>query len=179
MTDRLPRRAALTLGLTGLGLAGCGFRPVYMPTASGKAGVAERELAATDIAIIGERPGQLLRQALQDRFNSDGGGRHRYSLAVTYYISGEAVGIQQDNSASRIKLVGTANWALSARDAERTRLTQGSARTNDGYNLFAEQYFAGTLGNEAAQRRMAEELADQIATQLAVWFRERAEPKAG
>ena len=49
-------------------LSGCGFQPVYMPTASGKAGVAQRELASVYVGIIPERPGQVLRQALQERF---------------------------------------------------------------------------------------------------------------
>ena len=54
-------------------VAGCGFQPVYMPTASGKAGVAQRELASVYVPIIPERPGQLLRQALQERFGNDSG----------------------------------------------------------------------------------------------------------
>ena len=44
MTRGLPRRRLLALGGAGL-LAGCGFQPVYMPTATGKSGPAERNLA--------------------------------------------------------------------------------------------------------------------------------------
>ena len=55
------------------GLSGCGFQPVYMPTASGKPGVAQRDLSTVYVEIIPERPGQLLRQALQERFNDDSG----------------------------------------------------------------------------------------------------------
>ena len=61
---RLARRSVL---LGTLGLAGCGFEPVYMPSAGDTPGVAQRELAAIDVAIIPDRPGQLLRQALQQR----------------------------------------------------------------------------------------------------------------
>jgi len=50
----------------GLLLAGCGFQPVYMPTASGKTGVAQRELAAVNVTLMPGRPGQLFRQALQE-----------------------------------------------------------------------------------------------------------------
>ncbi|MDQ2801372.1 MAG: hypothetical protein M3Y41_01300, partial [Pseudomonadota bacterium] len=63
----LPRRNLLKLALVPalVPLAGCGFQPVYMPTASGSAGPARRELAAVNVQIIPDRPGQLLRQALQ------------------------------------------------------------------------------------------------------------------
>ena len=66
---------AVALAAVGLSavLGGCGFQPVYMPTASGKAGVAQRELAAVYVPVIPDRPGQLLRQALQERFGNDSG----------------------------------------------------------------------------------------------------------
>ena len=175
----MKRRALLALLPMAASLAGCGFRPVYMPTASGKPGVAQRELAATEVAIIPERPGQLLRQALQERFASDAGPPHRYVLSADFASAGEVVGIQADNSATRIRLNGSVNWVLRSRDSARVILTSGSARTLDGFNLFSEQYFAATLENEAVQKRMAEALADQVALQLATWFNHRAEAAAG
>lgn len=174
MTEPLTRRGVLTLGLTGTVLAGCGFRPVYMPTESGKPGVAARELSAIDVAIIPDRPGQLLRQALQERFASDAGPPHRYGLAAQFYIAGEGVGIQPDNTVTRIRLTGIANWTLTSREPARTVLTTGSARAMDGYNVFSGQYFAATMENEAVQKRLAEAVADQVTLQLATWFRGRS-----
>ena len=78
-----------------------------------------------------------------------------------------------------MRLTGSVNWVLRARDTGRAVLTSGSARTLDGFNLFSEQYFGATLENEAVQRRMAEALADQVALQLATWFNHRAEAAAG
>ena len=179
MSTLLPRRNVLTLGLTGTVLAGCGFQPVYMPTASGKPGVAERELAAVDVGLIPDRPGQLLRQALQERLASDAGQSHRYDLKVAYYIAGEAIGIQIDTSASRIRFTGSASWTLTARDAGRTQLTSGSAHALDGLNVFDSQYFAADMENSVVQKRLAEAIADQVALQLAVWFRKRASTAAG
>jgi LPS-assembly lipoprotein len=175
----MKRRGFLALLPVAATLAGCGFRPVYMPTASGKPGVAQRELAATEVAIVGERPGQLLRQALQERFASDAEPPHRYVLFADFAIAGEGVGILVNNIATRVRLTGSVNWVLRSRDSARAVLTTGSARTLDGFNLFAEQYFAATLENEAVQRRMAEALADQVALQLATWFNHRAEAAAG
>jgi LPS-assembly lipoprotein len=174
MTARLQRRRVLALGV-GAALSGCGFQPIYMPTASGNAGVAQRELAAIQVALIPDRPGQLLRQALQDRLEMGGSGvAHRYDLTVGFGISGEGIAIQQDNVATRVRLVGNASWVLVAQDPGRTTLSNGSARAVDAINIFDTQYFAADLGSEAAQRRLAEALANQITNQLAIFFRKRA-----
>ncbi len=155
-------------------LSGCGFQPIYMPTASGNPGVAERELASVNVALIPDRPGQLLRQALQQRMASDGGGQKRYDLRVVYWIAGEGVSVLTDNSATRLRLTGNANWVLVAIDPSQARLTQGSARTIDAVNIFNQQFFALDMQNDVVQRRIAEQVAEQIATQLALWFRQRA-----
>ncbi len=178
MSARLPRRGLFGIAAAGA-LAGCGFQPVYMPTASGKPGVAARELAAVDVHPIQDRPGQLLRQALQERFASDGDTRHRYDLKVDFWIAGESIGILPDTTASRVRLTGTANWTLTARDATRSALASGSARVLDGFNQFDTQYFATVLETEKVEQRIAEAVADQVAMQLAIWFRKRANPAVG
>jgi LPS-assembly lipoprotein len=172
---RISRRGLLALG-TCATVAGCGFRPVYMPTASGKAGPAQRELAAVTVDLIPDRPGQLLRQALQERLAGGASGmEHRYNLAVNFWIAGEALGIQQDTVATYIRLIGRASWRLIAQDPARTTLTTGNSRVFDDFNILDQQYFASDLENEAGQRRIAETTADQIALQLAVFFRKRAD----
>ncbi len=169
---RRRRMLALAAGAT---LSGCGFQPVYMPTASGKAGVAQRELAAIQVDIIPDRPGQLLRQALQDRLEMGSSGvARRYELSVAFGISGEGIAIEQDTNVTRIREIGTATWSLVAQDPGRTRLTSGYAKSVDAINLFDAQYFAADLGNEAVQRRLAEALADQITLQLATFFHKQA-----
>jgi LPS-assembly lipoprotein len=173
----------LSRRLLGLGslatLGGCGFQPLYMPTASGKPGVAQRELSSVYVGIIPERPGQLLRQALQERFGNDSGTQAAYDLNVTFAIAGEGIAIEQNNLATRIRLIGNATWLLQAHDPKRTALTSGSARALDGVNIFNSQYFAADLQTEAEQKRIAENIATQIATQLAVWFRQQAAKQTG
>jgi LPS-assembly lipoprotein len=170
----MKRRQVLGLAF-GASLAGCGFQPVYMPTASGKAGVAQRELAAIHVAIIPDRPGQLLRQALQNRFEGSGSGvAQRYELRVGFGIAGDAIAILPDSNPTRIREIGSASWTLVAQDPARTTITSGSAKAVDGYNLINAQYFASDLENEVVQRRLANALADQITMQLAVYFRRQA-----
>ena len=171
-------RRGFCVGLA-LTLGGCGFQPVYMPTASGKSGAADRGLASVYVGVIPERPGQLLRQALQQRFDNDSGTPAAYDLTVSYSVAGEGIAIQSANLATRIRLSGTATWSLLSRDPKRTTLTSGSARAIDGVNVFDSQYFAADLETEAKQKSIAENLATQIATQLAIWFRQQAAKQAG
>jgi LPS-assembly lipoprotein len=181
MTRTLLTRRLLTLGALAGGaslLGGCGFQPVYMPTASGKAGPPKRELATVFVRIIPDRPGQLLRLALQDDFASDSGIPPQYDLAVSYSISGEAIGIETTAIATRIRFIGNASWQLLAHDAKSSRLTGGSARYMDGINTFDGQYFASDLETEAVQQRIANEIAQQITIQLAIWFRQQADKQA-
>jgi LPS-assembly lipoprotein len=160
-------------------LGGCGFQPVYMPTASGNAGPAQRELASVYVGIIPERPGQLLRQALQERLGNDSGTPSAYDLTVSFGISGEGVAIESDTIATRIRLIGSANWSLVSHDAKRTVLASGSARAFDAVNVFDSEYFASDLETEAETKRIAESLASQITTRLAVWFRQQAAKQTG
>ncbi len=171
-------RRVLCLGAVAA-LGGCGFQPVYMPTASGKPGAAPRGLKTVFVGIIPERPGQLLRQALQERFGSDSGTPSAYDLQVFFSVAGEGIGIEQDAIATRVRLIGDASWTLLAHNPKRTPLTSGSARYIDGVNVFDAQYFAADLETEAVQQRIAEQIAQQITTQLAIWFRRQAAQQAG
>jgi hypothetical protein len=170
-------RRCLSAGLA-LALAGCGFHPVYMPTAAGKAGPAQRELSSVFVNIIPERPGQLLRQALQERFGDDSGTPATYDLQVAFSIAGEGVAVEQNNIATRLRLTGTATFTLLGRADKHPVLLTGSARAIDGVNIFDSQYFAADLEVEAEQKRIAENIASQIAVQLASWFREQASKQA-
>lgn len=184
MRRTVSRRRVCLGSLSALGatlatpLAGCGFQPVYMPTASGKPGVAQRDLSSVFVEIIPERPGQLLRQALQERFGDDSGTPASYNLRVAFGIAGEGIAIDTDNIATRVRFIGTATWTLLGHDDGRLPLTSGSARAIDGLNVFDSQYFASDLETEVEQKRIAENIATQIATQLAVWFRQQSTKEA-
>jgi LPS-assembly lipoprotein len=146
-----------------------------MPTASGKPGPAQRDLAAIRVNLIPDRPGQELRQALQERLGSDSGAEpERYNLAVSFSIAGEGIGVLPDTTATRVRLIAAASYTLKTSDAAQTVVTNGSARAMDAFNVLDQQYFAADLSNEQVQRRLANSVADSIAMQLAVFFRHRA-----
>ncbi|MGC8476821.1 MAG: LPS assembly lipoprotein LptE [Acetobacteraceae bacterium] len=172
-------RARALATLLPLALAGCGFRPVYMASPGGAAGPAARNLARIHVALIPDRPGQLLRQALQQRFHgADDTTPRRYTLHVSYWITGQNEGILPSSVATRVQLIAGATWTLTRHDPAHSLVTSGSAQAMDGVDQFDEQYFASQLDNNAADRHLADAIAGQIATRLAIFFRQRADQAA-
>ena len=176
---RIGRRHFLAL-LAATPLPACGFHPVYAPTASGQDGAAATGLAEISVGLIPDRPGQLLRLALQERFERAGNAAaRRYDLAVSLGISSEAIGVLQNSTQTWTRMVGTATYSLVSQEANRATLTSGVARSEDGFNQYDQQYFASDLETDAVDRRIAQALADQIALQLASFFAKRAASAAG
>ena len=167
MTHLPDRRSALLLGLGGV-LSGCGFHPVYAPSGPGPGPAGH--LAAIEVLPMYERGGQIMREALLARLRSEPGKPRRYELTGGVGLTGEAGGILNLTAATRVRLVGTLIWWLTARDANKTKLAEGSERIVDGFDIFSAQLFGVDLDNEAAQRRMALLLADTVVLALAVWF---------
>ena len=164
------RRRGLLGALGSLGTAGCGFRPVYAVRDLGGSQRAADGLAATEVTRIPERAGQLLRGALQERFERFGAGvTPRYALRADILITDDANGVAADSSVTRIRVIGNTNYTVVALGTQRT-LTSGTARAVDGYDVLNQQYFASDLAGETVVRRLAEALADQVALQLATYF---------
>ena len=144
----------------------CGFRPLY-----GGIGAPAGRMASIYVEIIPNRPGQLLRQALQTRLEGASSGvAKQYTLAVAYSENVQGLGIQSDNSTTRNRNIGTAIWSLHPAGNTTAQIAGGTVRTLDGYNILDEQFFYSDLSEEAAQHRLAENLADQIVTSLALYF---------
>lgn len=168
------RRALLAGGSAGL-LSGCGFHPLYAPADDGAPGPAQAELAAVWVPVIPERSGQLLRQALQARLEGSGSGvAKRYQLTASFGIGAEGIAIRPDSTASRVRVVGNAAWHLTTVGLTPQELASGTSRAVDGYDVLDQQYFATELDNETVIQRIADTVADQIVTRLAVFFRRRA-----
>lgn len=166
------RRRAVLVGAASL-VSGCGFHPVYGPLSKG--GTIRPELAAIYVAVFPERSGQLLRQALQQRFEGSGEGVAKtYELTGGFSIAAEGIGIQQDSSSNRVRLDARASWQLRKLDPKQTLMSGGVARAVDGYNINNQEYFAADLEQESAFQRLAETVADQIALDVALYFRKQA-----
>lgn len=165
----IARRSLFPLGLAAL-LPACGFRPIYAEV-DGEPSVATRDLAAISIGSIPNRTGQMLREALEYRFERQGAGvAHRYDLAVAFSIAQEGIGIQPDTSTTYSRVRGTATWTLTSQEPGRKTLSTGTAQALDGYNLVNNQFFFARLWFENTERHIVQSVADQIALQLSRYF---------
>ena len=165
------RRAILAL--PALALAGCGFRPMYGPRPEG----ATAGLETVRVGLISERNGQLLRRHLEQRLGR-GSGPARYDLRVGLAYGIEVQGFARDGTPSRVRMTATANWFLYDTNVPPRLIAQGIDRTFDAYNVPENQFFASDTARDAAERRLMEQLANDVVQQLAVRF-ESGPPQAG
>ena len=165
-----PRRALLGVLL----LSGCGFRPLYGPRPQG---AATASLAAIRVGLIAERHGQLLRRALEDRLRS-GTAVARYDLRVGLSYGVEVQGFARDGTPSRVRYTASANWYLFDVGAPPRLLANGVERAFDAYNVPENQFFAADTAREATERRLVEQLAEDVVQRLAIRL-ESGPPAAG
>ena len=161
-------------GLLALGAGGCGFRPLY-----GSGGIAagepdvRAELVATRVNVIPERFGQLMRRALQQRLGTGTAGPQaaRWELRVGPGLTAEGLGILLDGATTRVRFVATANWCLVRLSTPPETVANGVERTIDAFNVPPNQFFAADSSREAAERRMAEVLAEEVVLRVAARLR--------
>ncbi|MFC7737493.1 LPS assembly lipoprotein LptE [Roseomonas sp. GCM10028921] len=165
-------RRLLLAGLAG-SLAGCGFRPLNGPPAAGEADIAP-ELAAVRIGRTFGRTGQLLHQALDRRLTARNRSAPaaRYELTVSPLPAYEALGYRRDGAPTRFRMVMTAPWTLQTLSVPARPVATGSARAVDAYNFVDNEYFASVVSSEAAERRLVEQIAEEIVLRLALSLRE-------
>jgi LPS-assembly lipoprotein len=178
-SERIAGRRALLrggAGLLALGAAGCGFRPLYGGNGGAEEPAVARELAATRVALIPERFGQLLRRGLQQRLGTGVGGPQaaRWELRVGPSIQAEGIGVLRDGAVTRVRFVGTANWWLVRLGTPEEVVANGFERAIEAFNLPPNQFFAADASRDAAERRLAEMLAEDVVLRVAIRFRTNA-----
>lgn len=170
----LSARAA-GLGIAG-GLAGCDPHPLYAPGAFGDAPAGaqpvQAQLREVAVALLGNREGQVLREALQPRlYGGEAPSLTRYTLAVSMSVDQSNLGIQPDSSITYARFVATASWSLSDQDDPKQKvLVHQIAQATDSLDAFDNQPFAQDLETTVVDKRLAEAIADQIVTRLAHYF---------
>jgi len=159
-------------------LGACGFRPLH-GVARGDAaapGLAE-ELAAIRVPLIPERFGQLVRRGIEQRLvigaTSRAGDRPavRHELRVSAAVLAEAIGIDREGGSTRLRSIGTARWALVRLGPPEEAVASGFERSLDASNIPLNQFFAADASREATERRMAESLAQEVVTRVALALR--------
>jgi len=167
---RLLGRAALCALALPL-VAACGFRPLYADAGPGRAAdTASGDLAATRVALIADREGQLLRRALQQKLGSDRGAPARYELSVVLDVRREQAAVRPDQTETRNRISATARYILRPLAPPGEPLTQGRVLAVDAFNVGRDQFFAAQLSGEAAIERITQRLAEDITGQLAAFY---------
>ncbi len=156
------RGALISLAFAGLGLAGCGFTPLY-----GAPGVAS-SLAAISVVTPEGRAGHLIRGHLDDAFAHRRGGPAAYSMELSLGEARYPRGVRIDNVATRYEYVLTATYELKAQPSG-ALAKRGSVRVELTYDS-ADQPYASIAAQQDAQDRAAEEAARRIELELAAWL---------
>lgn len=163
-------RGAAALAAMGT-LAGCGFQPVYARRPGGN-DIAER-LNQVAISNIPDRPGQILRNLLIDRFYITGRPADpEYRLSVNLTAREAKLGIRKDETATRAQLTLIARYVLQEQ-ATNQILLQTSSRAIVSYNILEDQY-ATLVTEEDAYERGLTRLSDDIATRISLYFTREA-----
>ena len=175
------RRGLLGLGL--LGLAGCGFRPLYGPVtaADGTESDLADELAAVRVGPIYERTGQLLRRNLQRRLEDNAPGTPaRYQLNVSYTPGVEVLGYRRDGTITRIRYTFTGNWNLETLSVPPKTVARSAIpyRSIDSFNIPDLQFFSADSARDAMEGRAMDQLAEEVTRQVIMALRRQKEARA-
>jgi LPS-assembly lipoprotein len=155
-----------------LALSGCGFTPMYGNGNTDNATPVSQKMEQVQVQNIPERTGQLLRLSLQNQFYRNGMPTQQlYLLSVSYNINVIGIGIQSDTSTTRERFIGTAHWSLAPIGAPSQAIASGTATTEDAANIIDQQYFALTLETSTVDQELADVIAQQIADQVAAYFK--------
>jgi LPS-assembly lipoprotein len=171
-------RAARTIAVLGLalGLAGCGFHPLYATPH----GSMRQDLGAIYVEPVPDRLGYELRNSLIDvldaRANSAGAV---YRLRLTLAEKSDAIGVQSQTvgtitqtAITRYNDRLTVNYELVDAKTNKT-ITRGTESGLSAYNVLSSPY-ATLVAQQDASRRAADDIADRIRIDLAVFFAQKA-----
>ncbi len=140
---------------------------------SASLGAVDEELARVKVQVISDRVGQQAHNFLLDRLNRSGRPVDpRYLLEVRIQVAKTELGIERDETATRAKLVLTANFSLTDLKTRETLLRR-TARSTNSYNIVDSAVSTRSAELDAVERA-AREISEDIRVFLSLYFRRRA-----
>ena len=152
-----------------LALSACGLSPMY---AGGARSASAQGLAAVDIPAIEGRGGWLVKNALDARLGVAGEATPQYRLDVRLDDSLEALGVLNDDTISRERRILRARYQLIDL-ASGAVLLDATAGSDAGIDVVSSEY-ATIAAEQKALENLALEVADRVATQVALTLRAQA-----
>lgn len=149
-------------------LTACGLSPLY--SGGGDAAVAQG-LAAVDIPAIQGRGGWLVKNALEARLGVAGQNTPQYRLDVRLDDQLEALGVLNDDTITRERRILRARYQLIDL-ATGSVLLDATAGSDAGIDVVSSEY-ATIAAEQKALENLAVEVADRVATQVALTLRNR------
>ena len=163
-----PKAYGVALALL-LALPGCGLKPMY---AGGASGAVATSLNAIQVAPIPERAGWLVRNALVDRLGGET-ANPAYRLEVELDDNITGFGIRGDSSVTRERRTLRARYRLVNASTGEVVL-DATAGSDVGIDVVSSEY-ATVAAEQTAQERLAQVIADQMVSRLALFMQRRAE----
>jgi LPS-assembly lipoprotein len=157
-------RALLVVAL--LGLAACGFEPLYGEQDQGA--TTEDLLSRITVRPIADRLGQLVRIELTNRLTPRPALEPLYVVSVRLNESKQNLAVRRDASATRSNLIITVNFELTPAGGG-DPLLSGVIRSSNGYDILTSD-FATLAAQKDARRRAARDIGDAIVERLAVFL---------
>ncbi|ASJ90058.1 LPS assembly lipoprotein LptE [Porphyrobacter sp. CACIAM 03H1] len=151
-----------------LALTACGLSPMY---AGGTGAATAQGLAAIEIPAIQGRGGWLVKNALEARLGVAGEAAPLYRLDVRLDDSLEALGVLNDDTISRERRILRARYQL-VDLATGSVLLDATAGSDAGIDVVSSEY-ATIAAEQKALENLALEVADRMATQIALTLRAR------
>jgi LPS-assembly lipoprotein len=153
------------VGLTSLG--GCGFQPLYGPTASGAA--LSDVMRTVDISIIPGRVGQRIRNELI--FVATGGGeqdqpKYRLDIAVRESLINTAV---ENDGDAKSQIYQLYTQFKLVRLADNKVVLEGSNNARAAFDK-VDSVFADIRAKRDAEDRSARTISEAIRTRVAAYF---------
>lgn len=159
-------RAALAM-VVGVGLAACGFTPMYATSDSPQAVAVTGTMAAIQIHPIADHDGMMLRQNLREGLQPEGpAARFLYDLDVQMRSTTQNIGIRPDATASRANLIYTAHFALSQNGK---RVMADQVQTIVSYDIADDQYATVAAANDASTQAI-KQIGDEIKIRIGLYL---------
>ena len=165
----MPRLKIPLLTLLVLICSACGFHPVYGVNQYQAVGV-ENLMAATQIANIPDREGQVLRNHLVDRFHRDGAQAETYTLVISPIQENiRDLDITKTSDSTRAQLRLTS--AMTLREAKSGDILLERPLTSIvSYNILASE-FSTRISEDNARQNGLNDMADQIEALVSLHFK--------
>jgi len=153
-------------------LSACGFTPLYATRGQNNGVVAA--LAAISVQAPGDRVNRALRVSLEDKLRTNLSASHRYTVILQSQLSEANVAVQQDTEVTRKNLKLRTEFSL--RDIETDELLY-TAKSNGivAFNRVASE-FANIIAERDAEERVANQVAEDIHSKLAIFFERQNAP---